>query len=215
MVSVVVAQAALCNAADNEAWEFEAMPKPKEVNYGRDNKVVYTWFCKHFMEAVVGTVKWNKNKANLPLRKFAPPSDEAFAMIVYQNNYNKWYHQFKSNNDKDQTVPAEWTNGGNSKGQGSKTKKFCGWARAGLEQMNSNYLKVQKDRAENPRFDQALLEYYQATTKRPKRVRNNTANKENEFTGFQLMNSLPLEETSDNDDDDSVVDGSTSEIVGV
>ena len=29
------------------------------------------------------------------------------------------------------------------------------------------------------------------------------------------MNSLPLEETSDNDDDDSVVDGANSEIVGV
>ena len=90
------------------------MPKPKEVNYGRDNKKVYTWFCKHFMEAVVGTVKWNKNKANLPLRKFAPPSDEAFAMIVYQNNYNKWYHQFKIRNDK-------WRgSGGNCTGNSEK-----------------------------------------------------------------------------------------------
>jgi hypothetical protein len=132
-------------------------------------------------------------------------SDEAFAQLVYENNYPKWSYMFVKNDMNDQSVPAKWTSGGENPKRG-KNKKFCGWAKEGLEQLNQNYLKVQQDRADDKKFDKMLLKYYQDNQKPNKRARK--GEKENELAGFKLLNSLPLAgrnvqvEESDCDDSD-------------
>ena len=70
------------------------LPPPDEINEGRKNYKVYWWFCLHFIEAVVGSAKWKQCKASQQLRKFVTPSDEAFAMVVYENNFARWYEEY-------------------------------------------------------------------------------------------------------------------------
>jgi hypothetical protein len=53
----IIPQAAICNDPTHLERAFESMPKPTDADDGRDSKKgVYTWFCKHFMETVVGTI---------------------------------------------------------------------------------------------------------------------------------------------------------------
>jgi hypothetical protein len=188
------------------------MPTPEQVNEGRENKRVYQWFCSHFLEPVVGATKWKANRITRALRKFATPSDEAFGMVVYQNNYQKWLQMHVVNDSKDQTVPAKWTNGG-QQAKNAKTKKFCGWAKAGLQQLNTNYVKVLEDRKQYRSFDKMLLTRLQSEIKPRKRKRLD--HNDNELDGFHLFNSLPLSsanaivDDSEDDDNDSG-DGSIS-----
>jgi hypothetical protein len=208
-----IAEVKLCADSSHTKHVFSSMPSPESVNEGRDNKKVYLWFCAAFIEPVVGTNKWKANRHNVLLRKFTTPSDEAFPMVVYQNNYAKWLHMAATNDINNQTVAAVWTSGGTNAKKGYN-KKFCGWSREGLEQLNANYKKIQIDRREDKRFDLALLEYLKE--RQPKTAKTNTrANKENELTGFALLNSLPCNGFSDSDGDSVDDDGSATPVTPV
>jgi hypothetical protein len=187
------------------------MPEPEEVNSGRDNKKVYLWFCSNFMEAVVGSTNWKRNCARLLLSKIATVSDEAFAQLVYENNFCKWNYMHINGDKNDQTIGTKWTCGGPDQ-RHSKNKKFCGWSRAGLEQLNKNYVKVQRDRRDDRNFERKLLQYCRDNEK-PKRI-TKKANKENELAGFKVLNSLPQageydgEQDSDKDGEENGSTGS-------
>jgi hypothetical protein len=175
---------------DNDHETLHGIPHPENVNEGRDNKKVYMWFCQCFLEPIVGTVKWRANQAKHPLRKFVTPSDEAFAMVAYENNYSKWLNMVINVHESDRKEKGKWTNGGASVANG-KNKRFCGWSREGLEQMNKNYIKILKDRKDNQGFDNDLLQYYIKHKKTTRKERREAAATETDLDGFELLNSIP------------------------
>jgi hypothetical protein len=188
----------------------DPMPKPVEVKEGRENVRVYVWFCEYFLEPVIGTGKWRANRYNLPIRKFVTPSDEAFAMLVYENNYNKWYECHRTEKEPEgRTEKALWTSGGDKNNHGHSNKKYCGWAREGLEQFNDFYKKVEKDRKGVPGFEKRLLKHLldelAKENKKPQKKKPSTA--VDEMDGFEVLTSLPLKhittlvEASDEDDE--------------
>lgn len=189
------------------------MPPPVEINEGRENKRTYLWFCENFLEPVIGTAKWKANKCKQQVRKFVTPSDEAFAVLVYENNYRKWYECFYDHDPKNRTEKALWTSGSEQNRHGHSNKKFCGWAREGLEHFNDVYKKVEKDRKGVPGFEKSLLqhlleEYEKAN---PKTNRKKTIEATDEMAGFEILTSLPfvssfgtVVEESCGDDDGSV-----------
>lgn len=165
------------------------------------------WFCRYFMEPVIGSIKWKRSKARLSLRKFATPSDEAFAMLVYENNYDKWYNEYDEADKNNRTERARWTDSGNKLKTGYSNKKFCGWSREGLEQMNHNYKTTVKDRKGVPGFDRDLLALFvkEKETEANKKIKPKGPKKPDEMEGFQVLNSLGDMEGSEmvNEKDDN------------
>ena len=48
------------------------------------------------MSVVCGKRKWNKYSQSKKIREFITASDEAFAMIVMENNLPKWMEEVRS-----------------------------------------------------------------------------------------------------------------------
>ena len=64
---------------------------------------------------------------------------------VLENNEDRWTDEWEKGITKDSDVPAKWTNSGRVKGDG-KTRKFCGWAKEGIERFNDLMIIGKKDR---------------------------------------------------------------------
>lgn len=139
-----------------------------------NNEDVYSLFLARFVQHTVGVQRF-KNRiiefghdglTTHQAEKLCTPSDEAFTLIVMENNYNRWLDIVKRNNwkipdpvkkkvdMKKQFLSNErpkFTSGGNiyTDGDNVKTK---GWSQAGIEKFNRIYEKVKEDRRRNPDF---------------------------------------------------------------
>ena len=112
------------------------------------------------VSSVVGSNRWLANYRKHPLGVFVSISDEVFALVNYENNLRRWQDMFSRGDLKTSDVKAEWTNSGDSVKDG-KSKRFRGWAKAGVDQFDANYKAVSKDRRDNEDFDGDALEAYQ------------------------------------------------------
>jgi hypothetical protein len=50
----------------------------------------YHWFCKHLLPCVVGAKLWHKKHNKELIGTIASCSDEAFALLTLENNYERW-----------------------------------------------------------------------------------------------------------------------------
>jgi hypothetical protein len=50
----------------------------------------YQWFCKHLLPCVVGAKVWHKKQTKELIGSVALCSDEAFALLTLENNYDCW-----------------------------------------------------------------------------------------------------------------------------
>jgi hypothetical protein len=136
----------------------------------RKQPFFYKVFLRTFVKPVVGIATFNERVRN---PKFNPnllcsPSDEAFALLVVENNYNRWVDIFQSN---DYSIPHSkrnrdgntktctsnirplYTEGGNvyseNESYGSKSK---GWSIAGIHRFNKLVQLILEDRMNHPNF---------------------------------------------------------------
>ena len=133
------------------------LPSLQRVKSLRDDVVAYGWFCTIFLPCVIGTKEWQSHYRRHELGEFVSTSDEAFALVNYENNVERWLDMYKRRDLKASDVRAQWTNSGDSVKDG-KSKRFRGWAEAGVAQYNAHYKAVRADRAEYPDFETTLLE---------------------------------------------------------
>lgn len=153
----------------------------KDFLQGRRKPASYIVFMKHFIKCIT---KKTRYEANLKTAEtdddICTASDEAFALLLVENCWEKWYDMY----DKDPTsllprrggrqdskytspVPAKYTKGGyryadNSGGTPSfKTNK--GWSPEGLTRYNVLFDFVEADRKNFPEFAQSFIDDVQAT----------------------------------------------------
>ena len=109
------------------------------------------------------------------------PSDEAFALLLIENSYERWIDMWENNNKKTSDVPAKYTNAGVSNKDG-RTRKYCGWSRPGVTRFNELNLAVGRSRQAFPTFDKDLLTAWQLRGKP-----HNGSNKENKDTSEPVV----------------------------
>ena len=102
---------------------------------------------------------------------YVTKSDEAFALVVFENNFQRWLDMYNKGNSKTSDVQPKWTNGGKSAKNG-RSKMCGGWDEEGINRYNELYQKIDKDRRENPEFEDEFLQKMQLITKVPKRKRH-------------------------------------------
>ena len=80
------------------------------------------------------------------MSEFASVSDEAFAILSLENNFDTWMDMGIKSNTKTSTVPRKYTNGGNSQGQVATSQHNKGWSDQGLHRFNEIFDLVQENR---------------------------------------------------------------------
>jgi len=134
------------------------------------NEDTMTKFYNHFLSCVVGKCKWKKLVALKKVPLFATVTDEAFALLVLENNCGVWLHEdakeYFMKNKKEQNK-KEKANNGLYTGQAKGATRFGGWSVAGVQRFNELCEFVRNDRDANETFD---IEYYETMTRQ--RVEN-------------------------------------------
>jgi hypothetical protein len=108
--------------------------------------VEYEDFCKYCIGAVVGKRRFNKFAHIEPLSKWVTISDEAFAILLFENSVDRWTDMAKSKVSRDSKIKPKYTNGGKSKNKIGSSRKYEGWSVEGYERFNELYVLVQENR---------------------------------------------------------------------
>ena len=112
-----------------------------------EDKTVYFAFIEYFVSAVIGRKRYKQNRCDNHLSKYVTPSDEALAIILFDNNIDTWMDQAKHNLTKSGEVKPKYTNGGSSKGEVASSRKYQGWSEEGLKKFNELHGMIKRDRA--------------------------------------------------------------------
>jgi hypothetical protein len=84
------------------------------------NNTSFTFIVEHLAGAVIGQRKWKTGRCYAPLSAYMSMSDEAFMLLVLENQYNMWRE-------------AETTRVGRGRyTENGPNKKFCGWSNDGM-----------------------------------------------------------------------------------
>ena len=99
-----------------------------------NNNTTFTFIVEHLAGAVIGQRKWKTTRCYAPLTKHMSISDEAFMLLVLENQYELWIH-------------LETTKVGRGKyTKNGPNKKFCGWSKAGMRRFNKLLEEVRTNR---------------------------------------------------------------------
>ena len=80
------------------------------------------------------------------MSKYATISDEAFALLILENNYETWMDMALTGNTKTSKIPQKYTNGGMSQGKVGTSQHNKGWSDEGLCRFNELFDLVEKNR---------------------------------------------------------------------
>jgi hypothetical protein len=182
------------------------MPTLEAFREGRSNKETYTVFCDLFLAEVVGRNNWNRKIMTEKLTTVATKSDEAFALLVLANNWDRaqyWSEQRKAGVDDKVIKAAHPATLYTMEGGSAQTDK--GWIDAGLEAMRSFYQDVHDDRS---LFGKEFNKHFLSTQQKDghkKRNANKTGPQESSAQKKKRMVPHDFENDDDNlsDDDNS------------
>ena len=104
-------------------------------------------FMEYCVSAVVGRQLFKQLKTKRAISKYVEVSDEAFALLLVENSWDRWCQMYTEGDMTIQTkIHTKYTK--TMKGFHKKTntpKKFGGWSREGLKRYNELYALVAKD----------------------------------------------------------------------
>ena len=112
-----------------------------------ERNYIYYDFIHYFVSAVIGKMDYKKRLCSFLLSSYATVSDEAFAILSLENNYDTWMDMGLTGNTKTSNVPRKYTNGGKSKGTAATSQHNKGWSNEGLCRFNDLFDLVEKNRA--------------------------------------------------------------------
>ncbi len=149
----------------------------KELAEGRKNVEAYTAFFDHFVPCATKKTLWDRriakamsNSASKKCQNLCTISDEAFALLLLENSFDRWLDIFLNNKGPvmqrrgikqrafQSDVPTLYTRGGIKYDKTDVTQSVKGWSDEGIARFNELFDQVKKDRAANPGFERKWLE---------------------------------------------------------
>jgi hypothetical protein len=131
----------------------------------------YTEFADRMVRAVYGKSRYSPSSNTTLFEDLVPPSQEAFALLLYKNGYQNWV--WRHNHACLTSDGSEDTVGGETEGEeecpqyrytrrteGSFTGWNGGWRKEGMTTYNELYKKVKEDRqTDNGAFGKVYREH--------------------------------------------------------
>ena len=134
-----------------------AMTKTGSIN-GK-GKYPFFFFCNSVLECVAGKKEWKQQKAKLKVSESCVSvSDEAFAMLLLVNSWDKFEYMadIPVNDDRTEVPETLYTE---KKG---RNRKMQGWSSEGIDNFNKLCMSVIDDRKSKAGqlFEDQFLEYH-------------------------------------------------------
>ena len=174
----------------------------------------YTMFCDRLLQCVVGRRTWKTGIEHMEIRKVATVTDEAFALLLLENSWDRWI-DFAINGQCATVTESKYTNGG----IGKNSKKYMGWNQKGLTRFNElrARLKLERHNSCLVKFDKWYLANRIARSKKRRKGKENltgTGNDEADVVMVTCTNDLGDDDNesdvdieSSDENDDNIQDG--------
>ena len=107
---------------------------------------MYYDFINYFVSTVIGKMNYKRKSCIEVLSSYATVSDEAFAILCFENNFDTWMDMGLRGDKKTSMVPRKYTNGGISQNRKASSQHNRGWSDEGLHRFNELFDLVQKNR---------------------------------------------------------------------
>ena len=118
----------------------------KLLQLRQENNYAYFDFVEYFVSAVIGKTHYKQNSCDKLLSQYAMVSDEAFALLTLENNFDAWVDMGMRKDISGSQVPRKYTNGGKSNGEVGSSQHNKGWSEEGLKRFNGLFDAVKKKR---------------------------------------------------------------------
>lgn len=177
-----------------------------------DSQHAYQDFFDNYVGAVYGKRDYRTNKLTMLVSEFCTKSDEAFALLCLENNWDRWMDMCRRNDFKSSDVPPKFTSGGKNNGDG-RSRQYMGWDAEATEVYNKRFLQVKKDRkkktavafeTEYMEEQKRIIDQYYEGRKKPSPVRpkeSKVAVLHDLWTDDELENSSDEESGSEVEED--------------
>jgi hypothetical protein len=96
---------------------------PRRGNDGTNNRA-FTFIVEHLAGVVIGHRCWKLNRCYTPLSEAMTISDEAFMLLVLENNCELWKDAVSNS-----VGCGKYT-------ENARNRKFCGWSDEGIKRFN-------------------------------------------------------------------------------
>src|SRR5687768_2577224 len=130
-----------CGGVENAK---EKMSMEQVLQMRLPNNFIYFDFINHFVSTVVRKTKYKSDSCTRLLSKFATVSDEAFALLSLENNYDTWMDMGLTGDTKTSRVQCKYTNDGKSQGKIATSQHNRGWSNEGLCRINELFDMAKK-----------------------------------------------------------------------
>ena len=122
---------------------------------------LYKDFVCFFVSGVVGIRHFDKHKCHDPISKYITISDEAFAVLTLENNWDRWSSMAAKNEWKDSEIHSKWTTSNEKRKEVSmnqdaeesdsdevtpQAKRFRGWSARGIARYNQIFSEIKEER---------------------------------------------------------------------
>ena len=136
----------------------------------KDNFMYYD-FINYFVSSVIGKMDYKKKCCSNLLSTYATVSNEAFAILSFENNFDTWMDMGVRGDTKTSQVPRKYTNGGKSQNKTATSQHNKGWSDEGLNRFNVLFDLVEKNRASPyaKQFEEDLRKWCEAKAEGKKR----------------------------------------------
>ena len=125
--------------------ERDLITLPEIMELRKDTRGLYFGFIEYFVSSVVGKNHYKFNRCDKLLSEFTTVSDEALAILIFENNIVTWKDMASKNITKNSDVIREYTNGGSSKGEVVSSRRYQGWSSTGIKCFNILFDLVKAD----------------------------------------------------------------------
>ena len=113
----------------------------------QEENIPYFDFIEFFVSSVIGKSCYKQNSCDKLLSEYVTISDEAFAILIFENNFDAWVDMGIRKDTSGTQVPRKYTNGGKSKADVGSSQHNKGWSEEGLKRFNELFDKVKKNRS--------------------------------------------------------------------
>jgi hypothetical protein len=148
---------------------------------------MYVDFVEYYVSAVIGLRHFEKQKCNKTYSSYVTISDEAFAILSIENNWDRWMAMAKAQAWKTSPVPTKWTvtrdktstpakRGNAILGQENQpqARRYRGWSAQGINRYNQLFDQIRTKR-EAPSFahfeDKLLLHFQKQAESSSKKIK--------------------------------------------
>jgi len=147
----------------------------KEFLEGRKNTEAYSVFLERFVPCVTMKTSWDRRLATAKTdssktkTSLCTISDEAFALLLLENSFDRWLDIFTSTKGAvmqrrgvkqrafQSDTPTLYTKGGIKYNKTDVTEAVKGWSDTGIRRFNCLFEQVKQDRMANPDFERMWL----------------------------------------------------------